>query len=101
MDKRLVRDLEIEEALQTEKNYTIAHTNYLFVKWFDISDQKINKKVKLTVTYDMGWHRRSYWRIYDSYSGHSFIICGTSKVIIDVVIYSKAWENCDAADKSR
>ena len=47
----------------------------------------------------MGWHKRpSGWR-YDSSSGHTFIIGGRSKGIIGMVLYSKAFRKCGAADK--
>ena len=47
-----------------------------------------NNKVKLTVTYDMGWQNRSYGRRYDSSRGDAFIIGGRSKGIIGMVLYS-------------
>ena len=54
MSERLVRYLEIEEALQDEIKYTLEHKNKSYVDWCDLSDKKNNNKVKLTVTYDMG-----------------------------------------------
>ena len=62
---------------------------------------KKNNKVKLTVTYDMGWQKRSSERGYDSSSGHAFIIGARSKGIIRMVLYSKACRKCDAAEKRR
>ena len=61
--------------------------------------QENNNKVKLTVTYDMDWQKRSSGRRYDSSSGHAFIIGARSKGIIGMVLYSKACWKCDAADK--
>ena len=58
-------------------------------------------EVKLTVTYNMGWKKRSSWRIYDSSSGHAFIIGARSKGIIGMVLYSKAYRKCDVAEKRR
>ena len=70
------------------------------MQWCDLSDEDRNKnKVKLTVIYDMGWQKRSSGRRYDSSSGHAFIIVGISKVIIVMVLYSKACRNCDSVDK--
>ena len=64
------------------------------MKWCDTSDEKINKnKVKLTVTYDMGWQKRSYLGRYDSFIRHDFVIGGIHKEISDMVIYSKALLN--------
>ena len=58
------------------------------------------KKVKLTVTCDMGWQKRLSGRRYDSSSGHAFIISGISKGIIGMLLYSKSCQDYDAADNS-
>ena len=63
--------------------------------------EKNNNKVKLTVTYDMGWQKISSGRRYDSSSGHAFIIGVRSKGIIRMVLYLKAFRKCDAAEKRR
>ena len=55
--------------------------------------------VKITVTYDMGWQKRSYGRRYDYYSRHVFIIGGIYKSIIGIVLNSKASQRCDYSDK--
>ena len=47
----------------------------------------------------MGWQKRLYGKIYDSSSGHDFIIDGISKGVIGMVLYSKAFRKCDAAGK--
>ena len=40
------------------------------------------KKLELTVSYDMGWQKRSTGKVYDSISGHGFMIgCRTGNVI--------------------
>ena len=55
MVERLVRDLEIEEAIQDVIKYTLEHNNQSYVYWYALSDKgKNNNKVKHTVTYDMG-----------------------------------------------
>ena len=46
----------------------------------------------------MGWQKRSSGRRYDSSSGRVFIISRIYKGIIIMVLYSKAWEQYDAAD---
>ena len=56
-------------------------------------------KVKLTVTYDMGCQKRLSGRRYDYSSWNAFIIGGIIKGIIGMVLYSKACQNCDAAEK--
>ena len=47
----------------------------------------------------MGWQKRSSGRRYDSSSGHAFIIGARSKGIIRMVLYSKACQKCDTAEK--
>ena len=70
---------------------TIAHNDKSCVQLCALSDDGENKnKVKLTVTYDMGWQNRLSGRRYYSSSGHAFIIGGISKGIIGMVLYSKA-----------
>ena len=99
MAERLVRDLAIEEALQIKIKATLSHNNQSHFKWFALSDEKINKnKVKLTITYYMGWQKISSGRIYDSCSGRAFIIGGIYYRIIGMVPYSKACQKCDAED---
>ena len=86
MAERMMRDVAIEEALKIKIRATLEHNNQSFVQCCDRSDEERNKnKVKLTVTYDMGWQKRSSGRRYDYTSRHAFIICGISKVIIGVV----------------
>ena len=98
MAERLVRDLAIEEALQEEIKDTLERNNQSYGEWCAQTDKrKNNNKVKLTVTYDMGWQKRSYRRTYDPSSGHSFIIGARSKGIIGMVLYSKACWKCDAS----
>ena len=47
----------------------------------------------------MGWQQISSGSRYVSSSGHTFIIGGISKGIIGMVLYWKAWQIFDAADK--
>ena len=44
--------------------------------------QSNNNVIPLTVSYDMGWSKRSTGRVYDSLSGHGFLVgCHTGKII--------------------
>ena len=61
--------------------------------------RKKENKVKLTVTYGMGCQKRSSGRRYDSSSRHALIIGGGSMGIIGMVLYSKSFRKCDAAEK--
>ena len=98
MEERLLRDLAIEDDLQDEIKYTLEQNNYSYLNWCALSDKgENNNKVKLNVTYDMGWQKRSSGRRYDSSSGHAFIVVGRSKGVIGMVLYYKACRKCDAA----
>ena len=46
----------------------------------------------------MSWQKRSSGRIYESSSGHAFIIGSRSKGFIGMVLYSKSCQKCDAAE---
>ena len=98
MAERLVRDLAIEEALQDKIKDTLEHNNQSYVDCCALSyKEKNNNKVKLNITYDMGWKKISSGRRYDSSSGHYFVIGGRSKGVIGIVLYSKAFRMRDAA----
>ena len=99
MAERLVRDLAIEEHVQEEIKHMLEHSNHSYGDWCALSDKdKNNNKVKLAVTYNMGWQKRSSGRRYDSSRGHAFITGARSKGIIGMVLYSKSFRKCDSAE---
>ena len=86
-----MRYLGIDEALQDYIKETPEPKNQSYFYWCALSDKVKNKnKVKLTVTYDMGWQKRSYGRRYYSSRQNAFIIGGRSKGVIGMFLYSKA-----------
>ena len=102
MAKRLMRDLAIAEALQEEIKDALEHNNQLYGEWCaQIDKGKKNNKVKFTVTYDMGWQKRSSGKRYDSSIRHAFIIRVRSKGIIGMVFFSKAFRKSDADENRR
>ena len=51
-------DLAIEEALQEEIKDTLERNNQSYGEWCAQTEKKNNNnKVKLTVTYNMGWQK--------------------------------------------
>ena len=55
--------------------------------------------IKLTVSFDMGWQKRSSGSRYDSLSGHAFMIGARTKLIIQCIVSSKMCATClDAED---
>ena len=80
-----VRDLAVEEDIQTEIKETLEHNNQSYVDWCNLEDKEKKKnKVKPTITYNMGWQKRSYSRRYDSSSGHVFILGRIRKVSLEL-----------------
>ena len=61
-----------------------------------MEDKDKRQKIGLTVSYDMGWNKRSSGHIYNSLSGHAFIIGAHTRRIIDCVVFSK---KCDIYSK--
>ena len=53
--------------------------------------------VKITISYDMGWSKRSSGRRYDSQSGHAHIVGLYTKKIIGTYTYNKICRKCKLA----
>ena len=99
MEERLARDLAIEEDLQIKIKDTLLQKNQYYVQLCALSYEERHKnKIKLTVAYDTGWQNISSGSRYDSSIRHAFIIGGISEGVIGMVLYSKAFQNCDSAD---
>ena len=60
-----------------------------------IKNDELNKlpndlpNIKLSISYDMGWQKRSGGRVYDSLSGHGFFIGCRSNKVIDFGVLKK------------
>ena len=58
------------------------------------------KTVGIAVSYDMGWNKRSTGRVYDSLSGHAFMIgCQTGNVI-DMGVSKKKCSTCQTVNRT-
>ena len=51
--------------------------------------------IELTVSFDMGWNKRSSGHKYDSFLGHAFIIGVYTRQIIDYVVFRKSCSICN------
>ena len=65
-----------------------------------LSDVNVKNKnhtigVVLTVSFDMGWQRKSMDHIYNSRSGHPFLIGMETKKVVSMVIYCKDCKKCN------
>ena len=53
--------------------------------------------VPLTISYDMGWNKRSSGTKYDSISGHGFVLGSRTKKILQFKVLSKSCSKCSIA----
>ena len=81
------------EAREKEVSATIGEN-----KMEDWRNKKIDPKdVKLTISYDMGWNKRSSGHKYDSISGQGFVLGGQTKKILQHRVMSKHCSKCRIA----
>ena len=64
-----------------------------------IKNQQVRGKIGLTVSFDMGWNKRSSGHRYDSLSIHAFIIGVYTRRIIGCVVFCKSRATCNARNK--
>ena len=56
--------------------------------------------IGIIVSYDMGWKKCSTGRIYDSISGHGFMIGTSTGKVVDAGVKSKKCTKCNIANKN-
>ena len=88
----------MEEALKEEVRLTNIANGVDHDEWLKIP---INQRpqVLLTVSFDMGWQKRSSGNRYDSLSGHAFMIGARTKNIIQCNVSSKLCMTCYHAER--
>ena len=86
----------MEQALEEEVKATVSAETFELYK---NKKSKVND-IELTVSYDMGWNKRSSGHKYDSVSGHGFVLGGMNKKIINHRCLSKCCKICSLAKKS-
>ena len=79
--------VEVKETIVNEKGLEY------YEQWLT-KDKDKRQRIGLTVSYDMGWNKRSSGHIYNSLSGHAFIIGAHTRRIIDCVVFSKKCDIC-------
>ena len=85
----------MEMAREEEVKATVGEEK--LVQW---KNKEINgKEVLLTVSYNMGWNKRSLGNKYDSVSGHGFILGGITKKVLNHKCISKQCSKCCIAKK--
>jgi hypothetical protein len=91
-EMRKAMDLEIKMTLKSTETPEYCE-NY----WALPEDER--PPVGLTISYDMGWNKRSSGHRYDSLSGHAFAIGAYTRRIIDFVVFSKRCSICSSRNK--
>ena len=82
---RIVANESMQTALDLEVHNTLKNKGIKIKQW-----RTYLCAIALTVSYDMGWSKRSSGRRYDSLSGHAFLIGCLSRKIKMVQVTSKA-----------
>ena len=90
---REVANKSMDLALNEEVKLTQEYKKVKQEDW-KTSEQPVG----LTVSYDMGWSKRSSGRTYDSISGHAFFVGGHSRKIVSCKVTSKQCSTCQAAE---
>ena len=83
-------------SLQMELKATVVseESEEYYEQWVK-KDKKTRKKFGLTVSYDMGWQRRSSGNNYASLSGHGFLVGAHTRRVIACVVFSKKCSVCE------
>ena len=84
----------MDEALDNEVCITQKHKNIIPRDW-----KTTDEAIGLTVSYDMGWSKRSSGNTYDSLSGHAFFVGVHSRQIIAAKVTSKKCTVCSCAEE--
>ena len=87
---RNIAQKEIDLALEMEIKETIVNEKgeEYYAEWMSKAKGD-REKIGLTVSYDMGWNKRSSGHRYDLLPGHAFIIGAYTRQIIGCVVFSK------------
>ena len=91
----LISDESMTKATGAEIEATVSED--LYKKW--LKKKNTANEIKLTISYEMGWNKRSSGHKYDSISGHGFVVGGFTKKIMNHRCLSKCCSICDKAKR--
>ena len=91
-----VAEKPMENGKQLEAKMKLKEINESYDEW----QKDTTSKLGLTVSYDMGWSKRSSGNRYDSPTGHSFMIGCLSGQIIGAKVLSKGCRKCSSSEKA-
>ena len=90
---RGVADKSMDKALDKEVEKTLKYKNINHYNW-----KESDNHTGLTMSYDMGWSKRSSGHRYDSLSGHGFLVGAHSRKIVLAQVTSKYCKLCSSAE---
>ena len=89
---RNIADISTKEALELEIKMTQDFKQEENRDW-----KTDDNPTGLTLSFDMGWSKRSSGNRYDSLSGHAFLLGGHSKKIVSAQVTSRQCSTCSSA----
>jgi hypothetical protein len=104
--RKIVRSSLLEEVSSTieQKYESVWEEDEIHKMKTMVSQDKINdlpttiNSIPISVSYDMGWNKRGGGRVYDSLSGHGFLVgCKTGK-IISFGVLKKSCVTCEKSN---
>ena len=98
----LSKEIEATIKCKLEGKYTNDETeqainHYLDGNYSQLPDELLT--IGIAVSFDMGWQKRSTGRVYDSMSGHGFIIGCRTKNVVGFGLKKKKCSNCTSFNK--
>ena len=83
----------MDRALDLEVQMTQEYKNEPVVDW-----RNNDSPYGLTVSYDIGWSKRTSGSTYNSLSGHGFLVGAHSRKIVNAQVTSKECSTCSSAE---
>ena len=101
IDEGLENEIEATIKYELSEEYTAAEIQ-TYIKNFREDKGFIPERIKklpIVASYDMGWNKRSTGRVYDSLSGHAFLIGCRSGCVISFGVCAKKCAKCGRAKR--
>ena len=98
IDKQLIEEIKLTIAAKNSSNDTNDAISNDIKQCDDatkIDDLDLQNTVKLTCSYDIGWSKRVGGRIYDSASGHGYLVGVNSGRIVGWGVKKKKCSQCE------
>ena len=102
IDRALREEIEatIDETFEEGDESSEKQTIYNEIMRTKNGEMNTNNPVKLTVSYDMGWSKRSTGKVYDSLSGHGYLVGTRTGKVVRMGVLSKKCSICSAHNRT-